>query len=130
MVLSGPVEMDIAQLPPAEQPEFLESLGLGEPASHRFIQSAYALVDLISMLTAGPDECRAWPIPRGTLAPAAAGKIHSDIERGFIRAEIYRLEDLEVAGSEAALKSAGKMRLEGKQYVMVDGDVVNYRFNV
>jgi ribosome-binding ATPase YchF (GTP1/OBG family) len=122
--------MDIAQLAAAEQGEFLASIGLAEPAVHRFIRAAFALIDLISMLTAGPDECRAWPVPRGTLAPRAAGKIHSDIERGFIRAEVIRCEDLLNYGSEAKCKDAGALRIEGKEYVIQDGDVVHFRFNV
>ena len=130
VVLSAAVEMEIAQLDPAEQGEFLESLGLEEPASHRFIRAAFELIDLIGMLTAGPDECRAWPIPRGTPAPRAAGKIHSDIERGFIRAEVIRCEDLLAQGSEAKCKEAGLLRVEGKDYVVQDGDVVHFRFNV
>jgi GTP-binding protein YchF len=130
VVLSAAVEMDIAQLPPAEQKEFLESLGLGEPAVNRFIHAAFALIDLVSMLTAGPDECRAWPIQRGTPAPRAAGKIHSDIERGFIRAEVVRWDDLVSLGSEAKCRDAGKLRIEGKEYIVSDGDVVNFRFNV
>ncbi len=130
MAICGVIEAEIATLPVEEQGEFLDGLGLGEPARNSFIQTAYRLLDLISFLTAGPDECRAWPIRRGTIARKAAGKVHSDIERGFIRAEIYQLEDLEELGTEAALRSAGKMRLEGKGYVMGDGDVVNYRFNV
>ena len=130
VVLSAPVEMDVAQMPPEDQREFLESLGLDEPASHRFIRSAYALLDLISMLTAGEDECRAWPVRRNLLAPQAAGKIHSDIERGFIRAEVIWWEDLVDLGSEAKCRDAGKLRVEGKEYVIQDGDVVNFRFNV
>ena len=130
VVLSSRVETDIAQLDPEEQPEFLAALGLTEPAGHRFVQAAYALIDLISMLTAGPDECRAWPIPRGTPAPRAAGKIHSDIERGFIRAEVTRWDDLVALGSEARCREAGKLRVEGKDYVVQDGDVVHFRFNV
>jgi len=129
-VLSAQVEMDIAQLPAEEQAEFLKSLGLAEPAVNRFIHAAFALIDLISMLTAGPDECRAWPIPRGTAAPRAAGKIHSDIERGFIRAEVCRWDDLVALGSEAKCRDAGKLRIEGKDYIVQDGDVVNFRFNV
>jgi GTP-binding protein YchF len=130
VVLSARVEMDIAQLDASEQGEFLASIGLAEPAVHRFIRAAFALIDLISMLTAGPDECRAWPVPRGTLAPRAAGKIHSDIERGFIRAEVIRCEDLLSHGSEAKCKDAGALRIEGKEYVIQDGDVVHFRFNV
>jgi GTP-binding protein YchF len=130
VVLSAQVEMDIAQLDAAEQGEFLASIGLAEPAVHRFIRAAFELIDLISMLTAGPDECRAWPVPRGTLAPRAAGKIHSDIERGFIRAEVIRCEDLLQYGSEAKCKEVGALRIEGKEYVVQDGDVVHFRFNV
>jgi GTP-binding protein YchF len=130
VVLSAPVEMDIAQLPEAEQPEFATSLGLDEPAKNRFIRAAYALIDLVSMLTVGPDECRAWPVQRGIAAPRAAGKIHSDIERGFIRAEVTRFEDLVELGSEAKCREAGKLRVEGKDYVVQDGDVIHFRFNV
>ena len=130
VVLSAQIEMDIAQMPAEDQREFLESLDLDEPASHRFIRSAYALLDLISMLTAGEDECRAWPVRRNLRAPQAAGKIHSDIERGFIRAEVILWEDLVTLGSEAKCRDAGKLRVEGKEYVIQDGDVVNFRFNV
>jgi GTP-binding protein YchF len=130
VVLSARVEMDIAQMPAGEQAEFLASLGLEEPARNRFIRSAYALLDLISMLTVGEDECRAWPVRRATKAPQAAGKIHSDIERGFIRAEVTRWEDLVALGSESACRDAGKLRVEGKEYVVQDGDVVHFRFNV
>ena len=130
VVLSAPVEMEIAQLDESDQGGFVESLGLSEPASNRFIRAAFELIDLISMLTVGPDECRAWPVPRGTPAPRAAGKIHSDIERGFIRAEVIRHADLLEHGSEAKCKEAGALRVEGKDYVVQDGDVVNFRFNV
>lgn len=130
MAICGAIEAEIAAMPPADQVEFLQGLGLGEPARNEFVRTAYRLLDLISFLTAGPDECRAWPIRRGISARKAAGKVHSDIERGFIRAEIYRPEDLEVARTEAALKAQGKIRVEGKEYVMADGDVVNFRFNV
>jgi GTP-binding protein YchF len=128
--LSAPVEMDIAQMEPAEQLEFVVTLGLSEPACNRFIRAAFELLELISMLTAGPDECRAWPIRRGTPAVRAAGKIHSDIERGFIRAEVIRWTDLVELGSEAGCREAGKLRVEGRDYVIEDGDVVNFRFNV
>jgi len=121
---------DIAEMDPSEQADFLEDLGLSEPGRNEFIRASYRLLDYVSFLTAGPDECRAWPIRRGTAAQRSAGTIHSEIERGFIRAEIYALKDLLELGSEAALKAAGKMRLEGKAYVMKDGDVVNFRFNV
>jgi ribosome-binding ATPase len=130
MAICGAIEAEIASMPAADQKEFLDGLGLGEPARNVFIRAAYDLLDLISFLTAGPDECRAWPLRRGTVARKAAGKVHSDIERGFIRAEIYRPEDLKEAKTEAALKSQGKIRVEGKDYVMQDGDVVNFRFNV
>jgi GTP-binding protein YchF len=130
MAICGSIEAEIAAMPAADQGEFLQGLGLGEPARNEFVRTAYRLLDLISFLTAGPDECRAWPIRRGTNARKAAGKVHSDIERGFIRAEIYRPEDLQALGTEAALKAQGKLRVEGKDYVMQDGDVVNYRFNV
>ncbi|HXU10238.1 MAG TPA: redox-regulated ATPase YchF [Blastocatellia bacterium] len=130
IAMSGKVEMDIAQLAPDEQREFLQDLGLTEPARDRFIRAAYSLLDLISFLTAGEDECRAWSIKRGTTAHKAAGVIHSDIERGFIRAEVTRFEDLVALGSEARCREQGKLKLEGKEYVVQDGDVVHFRFNV
>jgi len=130
VLLAGQVEMDIAQMPAEEQSEFVASLGLEEPAIGRFIHAAYELLDLISFLTAGEDECRAWPIRRGLTAPKAAAKIHSDIERGFIRAEVVRWDDLVHYGSEAKCREAGKLRSEGKEYVVQDGDVINFRFNV
>jgi len=130
VVLAGTVEMDIAQMAPEEQKEFVASLGLDEPAAGRFIRAAYALCDLIAFLTVGEDECRAWPLRKGASAHKAAGKIHSDIERGFIRAEVMRWEDLVRLGSEAKCREAGKLRLEGKEYIVADGDVINFRFNV
>jgi GTP-binding protein YchF len=130
MVLSAKIEQEIAQMPAADQKEFVTSLGLEEPARDRFIRTAFGLLDLISMLTAGEDECRAWPIRRGISAQRAAGKIHSDIERGFIRAEVVRVEDLLALKSEARCREAGKLRLEGKEYVVLDGDVINFRFAV
>ena len=130
LVLSAAVEMEIAQMEPADQQEFAQSLGLSEPARHRFIRAAFELIDLISMLTATPEECRAWPVPRGTPAPRAAGKVHSDMERGFIRAEVVRWDDLVELGSEAKCKEHGKLRVEGRSYVIQDGDVVRFRFNV
>ena len=122
--------MDIGQMPPADQREFLDSLGLAEPARNRFIHAAFQLIDLISMLTYGEDECRAWPVGRGTPAPQAAGKIHSDIERGFIRAEVVPWQDLIALGSDSKCREAGKLRVEGKEYVIQDGDCVHFRFNV
>ena len=130
IVMCGKAEMEIAELDPEEQREFLQDLGITEPARDRFIRAAYELLDLISFLTAGEDECRAWPIKRGTIAQRGAGKIHSDIERGFIRAEAARFEDLISCGSIAACREHGKLRLEGKEYVVQDGDVINFRFNV
>jgi ribosome-binding ATPase YchF (GTP1/OBG family) len=130
VVLSAKVEQDIAQMSADEQREFVAALGLSEPARARFIQAAFTLLDLIRFLTAGEDECRAWPIRRGLNAHKAAGKIHSDIERGFIRAEVIRVEDLLALQSEAKCREAGKLRLEGKEYVVADGDVINFRFNV
>jgi hypothetical protein len=130
VVLSAKIEMEIAQMPVQEQQEFAASLGLDEPAKDRFIRRAYQLIDLISMLSAQSDECRAWPVPRGTRAPRAAGKIHSDMERGFIRVEVVQWKDLVELGSEARCREAGKLRIEGKDYVIQDGDVVHFRFNV
>ena len=130
VVLSAQVEMEISSMPEEEQSEFIESLGLTEPARDRFIRAAYTLIDLVSMLTVGPDECRAWPVARGSSAVRAAGKIHSDIERGFIRAEIIQWQHLLEHGSEAKCREAGVARVEGKDYIMQDGDVVHFRFNV
>ncbi len=128
--LSAQVEMDIAQMPEEDRAEFYEELGLGEPAGHRFVRAAFELLKLVTMLTAGPDECRAWPVRAGSKAPAAAGKIHSDIERGFIRAEVTRWDDLVELGSEAKCREVGKLRVEGRDYVVQDGDVCHFRFNV
>ena len=130
VVLSAKVEQDIAQMPPADQRDFIAALGLEESARDRFVRAAFALLSLISFLTAGADECRAWPIRKGLIAQKAAGKVHSDIERGFIRAEVMRVEDLLAMKTEAKVREAGKLRLEGKEYVVEDGDVINFRFNV
>jgi GTP-binding protein YchF len=130
LVLSAQVEAEVAELEPADRAAFLADLGLAESARDRFIRASYALLDLISFLTAGEDECRAWPIRRGTTALKAAGKIHSDIERGFIRAEVVAFEDFVRLGSEAKCREAGKLRLEGKDYVVQDGDIVHFRFAV
>ena len=109
---------------------FLEELGVTESGLDRLIKCSYTLLGLISFLTYGKDECRAWTIRKGTKAPQAAGKIHSDIERGFIRAEVIAFEDLKACGTMAAAKEKGLFRLEGKDYVMKDGDITNFRFNV
>jgi ribosome-binding ATPase len=128
--VAAPIETEIAQLPPEDARAFLDDLGLAEPGLDRVIRTSYALLGLISFLTAGEDECRAWTIRRGTKAQQAAGAIHSDIERGFIRAEVVPFEELVRAGSIAACRDKGTLRLEGKDYVVQDGDVVNFRFNV
>jgi hypothetical protein len=128
--VAAPIEMEMAQLPTEDARAFLEDLGLKEPGLDRVIQTSYALLGLISFLTAGEDECRAWTIRRGTRAQQAAGAIHSDIERGFIRAEVVPFEELMRAGSLAACRDKGTLRLEGKEYVVQDGDVINFRFNV
>lgn len=130
LTLSASVEADIAALEPEEQREFLRDLGLSESALDRFIRTAYGLLDLISFFTVGPDEVRAWTIRRGTRAKRAAGKIHSDLERGFIRAEVIPYEVFMEHGSEAAVKAAGKLQVEGQDYVVQDGDIVHVRFNV
>ena len=125
------LEADIAELDdPEEKAMFMEELGVAESGLDRLIKSSYALLGLCSFLTAGTDECRAWTIKRGTKAPQAAGKIHSDFERGFIRAEVIAFEDLKTLGTMANAKAQGKVRSEGKEYVMKDGDIVNFLFNV
>ncbi len=132
IALRGRLEMEVAALPPEEQGPFLAGFGLAEPARDQFIRAAYALADLISFLTAGEDEVRAWPIRRGTPAQQAAGKIHSDIERGFIRAEVVAFDDFIALPQKSMAKAreAGKLRLEGKEYIVRDGDIINFRFNV
>ena len=124
------VEEEMAELEPEDKLMFLEELGLEESGLDRMIKCSYELLGLISFLTCGSDECRAWTIRKGTKAPQAAGKIHSDFERGFIRAEIVAFKDLEECGSMAAAKEKGLVRSEGKDYVMHDGDVTLFRFNV
>ena len=123
-------EEEMAQLDEDDRAMFMEELGMTEGGLARLIRCSYSLLGLISFLTCGPDECRAWTIRRGTRAPQAAGKIHSDIERGFIRAEIVSFEDLKSCGSMNAAKEKGLVRAEGKDYVMQDGDVTYFRFNV
>jgi GTP-binding protein YchF len=130
LVLSASVEAEIAALDPDEQAAFLADLGVSEPALSRFIRAAYALLDLISFFTVGPDEVRAWPIRRGTHARQAAGVIHSDLERGFIRAEVIPYDVFMKYGSEHAVKESGQLQIEGKDYVVADGDIMHVRFNV
>jgi GTP-binding protein YchF len=130
IVVSAKLEAEIAELPDAEAREFLADLGLNESGLDKLIRASFKLLGLITFLTAGEPEVRAWTITNGTKAPRAAGKIHTDIERGFIRAEVVAYEDLIAAGSLVAAKEKGLVRLEGKDYVMKDGDVVHFRFNV
>ena len=130
LVLSASVEAEIAAMDPADQQAFLDDLGLVEPARERFVRTAYHLLDLISFFTVGDDEVRAWPIHRGTHAKTAAGKIHSDLERGFIRAEVMPYEDFIKHGSEHAMRDAGRLLVEGKDYLVKDGDILSIRFNV
>jgi hypothetical protein len=130
LALCAQIEMEIAALDAADRSAFLADLGVQEAARDRFVQAAYALLDLVSFLTTGEDEVRAWPIRRGTPAVRAAGKIHSDIERGFIRAEVVAYDDFIRYGSDAKCREAGKLRLEGKEYVVQDGDIIHFRFNV
>jgi ribosome-binding ATPase YchF (GTP1/OBG family) len=130
LVLSARVEAEVAELDAADRPAFLRDLGLEAAARDRFVQASYALLDLISFLTSGEDECRAWPVRRGTVARKAAGRIHSDIERGFIRAEVIAYADFVTHPSEARCREAGKLRLEGKEYVVQDGDIIHFRFAV
>jgi ribosome-binding ATPase len=130
LALAGKVEMEVAQLDENDREAFLKEIGIQEPARERFIRASYGLLDLISFLTTGEDEVRAWTITQGTIARKAAGKIHSDIERGFIRAEVVAYDDFVVLGSEAKCKEAGKLRLEGKDYIVKDGDIIHFRFAV
>jgi ribosome-binding ATPase len=128
--ICGAMEAEIAQLEPAERTEFLEAAGLQEPGLNRLIHAAYRLLGLITYFTSGVQEVRAWTIKRGTKAPGAAGVIHSDFERGFIKADCYACEDLFRLGSEQAVKEAGLLRSEGKEYVVKDGDILFFKFNV
>lgn len=130
LTLSASVESDIAGMDRGEQAEFLADLDLSESALARFIRTAYGLLDLISFFTVGADEVRAWTIRRGTSALRAAGKIHSDLERGFIRAEVMPYHTFMEYGSELAVKDAGKLQVEGKTYTVADGNIMNIRFNV
>jgi len=130
VVISARIEEEIAMLESEERKAFLEDLGLDQSGLDKMIQACYKLLGQISFLTSGPDECRAWTIKRGTKAPQAAGKIHSDFERGFIRAEIVAFDDLMASKTYAAAREKGLVRSEGKEYVMKDGDVTLFRFNV
>jgi GTP-binding protein YchF len=130
VVISGQVEGEIAQLPKEERKEYLAGMGLKESGLDRMIRAGYDLLGLITYFTAGEKEVRAWTITRGTKAPQAAGKIHTDFERGFIRAEVFHYDDLIRLGTEKAVKEAGLLRSEGKDYVVEDGDIMLFRFNV
>lgn len=130
VVICAQLEAELVELPPDERKDYLEALGVEGSGVDRLIRSAYHLLGLMSFLTAGEKEVRAWTIEQGTRAPQAAGTIHTDIERGFIRAEVVSYDQLMRAGSYAAAREQGLMRLEGKEYVMQEGDVVNFRFNV
>jgi ribosome-binding ATPase len=130
VTLCGKIEMEIAQLPPEEAKAFFDDLGIAEPALFKLIKESYSLLGLISFLTAGEDECRAWTIKKGLAAQQAAGKVHSDIERGFIRAETVGYDDFIADGSMSAARDKGHLRLEGKTYEVKDGDIINFRFNV
>ncbi|MCF8056756.1 MAG: redox-regulated ATPase YchF [Desulfocapsa sp.] len=130
VVIAGSIEQELSQLDAEEQQEFLADMGMEEPGLNRLIAAGYRLLGLITYFTVGEKETRAWTITRGTKAPGAAGKIHSDFERGFIRAETIAYDDFVACGGEAGAKEKGLMRSEGKEYVVADGDCLNFRFNV
>ncbi|MEL6988098.1 MAG: redox-regulated ATPase YchF, partial [Bacteroidota bacterium] len=131
LVISAGIEADIAELETKEErEEFLEAMDIEQPGVNKVIHATYELLNLITYLTAGEKEVRAWTIIKGTKAPGAAGVIHTDFEKGFIRAEVIAYDDYKALGSEAAVKEAGKMKVEGKEYVVQDGDVMHFRFNV
>ena len=124
------IEYELSQLDPESRQQFMADLGITESAAGKFVHACFKTLVLISFLTVGPDEVRAWPIKQGTTAHDAAGKVHSDIKRGFIRAETFGYSDIKQLGDEKTVKAAGKFRLEGKEYVVRDGDIINFRFNV
>jgi len=130
IALSARLEKELSQLDPQSRAEFMKDLGIDEPAAARFVRACYQALGLISFLTVGEDEVRAWPIRRGTIAVEAAGKIHTDLKRGFIRAETMPFTELRQYGSARALRAAGKLRSEGKTYQVQDGDIIDFRFNV
>ncbi len=130
VVLCAKIEAELSELPPEDRAEFLADMGIAEPGLAALARETYRILGLQTYFTAGPKEIRAWTIGKGWTAPKAAGVIHSDFERGFIRAEVYTIEDLETHKSEAGLKAAGRLRVEGKEYVVQDGDVMHFRFNV
>jgi ribosome-binding ATPase YchF (GTP1/OBG family) len=130
VVICGRLEAEMAELPPPERDEFLAAMGLEESGLKRLIRAGYDLLGLITFYTTVGPELRAWTIPRGTQAPAAAGRIHSDMERGFIRAEILRYEDFLRLGGVSQAREKGLLRIEGRDYAIQDGDIVHFRFNV
>ena len=130
VMIAGAIEQELSLLDAEEQREFLQDMGMEEPGLHRLIKAGYALLGLITYFTVGEKETRAWTIKKGTKAPGAAGKIHSDFERGFIRAEVIAYDDYIVCGSESVARDRGLMRSEGKEYVVADGDCILFRFNV
>jgi GTP-binding protein YchF len=130
VVVSAAIEAELVSLPEQDRKDYLESLGLDEPGLHGVIREGYALLHLITFFTVGPKETRAWTTERGSTAPRAAGVIHTDFERGFIAVEVIKFEDFAAFSSEQAVKEAGKMRLEGRDYIVQDGDVCHFRFNV
>ena len=130
VTICAKLEAELAALEPGEQKEFLAEMGLEEPGLNRVIRAGYRLLKLETFFTAGPKEVRAWTIPAGSTAPRAAGKIHTDFERGFIRAEVVAYEDFITCGGEQGAKEAGRLRSEGKDYIVQDGDVIHFRFNV
>ncbi|MFU8877201.1 MAG: redox-regulated ATPase YchF, partial [Wenzhouxiangellaceae bacterium] len=130
VVVCAAMEAELAQLEPEEQAEFLAELGETEPGLNRLIRAGYELLDLLTFFTAGPKEVRAWTVRRGASAPQAAGRIHTDFQKGFIRAEVTAFDDYIACNGEAGAKAAGKLRLEGKEYIVAEGDVMHFRFNV
>jgi len=130
VVLCAAMEAELAELDEDEQAEFLADLGQDEPGLHRLIRAGYALLDLLTFFTAGPKEVRAWTVRQGSSAPQAAGRIHTDFEKGFIRAEVTAYDDYVACNGESGAKAAGKLRLEGKEYIVNEGDVMHFRFNV
>jgi ribosome-binding ATPase YchF (GTP1/OBG family) len=130
VVIAAQIEAEIAVLPGEERAEYFAAIGLKEAGLDRLIRAGYALLDLLTFFTAGPKEARAWTITRGTRAPQAAGVIHTDFEKGFIRAETISYADYIACRGEQGAKEAGKMRLEGKEYIVKEGDVMHFRFNV
>jgi ribosome-binding ATPase YchF (GTP1/OBG family) len=129
VVISAKIEAEIAVLPAEDRADYLATVGLSEPGLDRLIRAGYALLDLVTYFTVGPKEARAWTVTRGTKAPQAAGVIHTDFERGFIRAETIAYDDYVAGDGEAGARDVGKLRLEGKDYVVADGDVMHFRFN-